>query len=163
MIFASEASVWHPFPGFSGSLTSIGILAGMWFFRRATKKFPAYNLGPGGDPHAYEPIINRYIRLSEFMIGAASGSIVLIVGSSALHGQGGKLAWFYASPLILIAASVVYGIGFMACQILTYEEVLHGNPHTANNYALNETLGFSALLCFVIGYIWLIFASTNLQ
>ena len=155
--------MWHPFPGFSGSLTSIGILAGMWFFRRATKKFPAYNLGPGGDPHAYEPIINRYIRLSEFMIGAASGSIVLIVGSSALHGQGGKLAWFYASPLILIAASVVYGIGFMACQILTYEEVLHGNPHTANNYALNETLGFSALLCFVIGYIWLIFASTNLQ
>jgi hypothetical protein len=51
----------------------------------------------------------------------------------------------------------------MACQILTYEEVLHGNPHTANKYALNETLGFSSLICFVIGYVWLIFATTNLQ
>jgi hypothetical protein len=135
----------------------------MWTFLRATKKYPAYNLGPGGDPHDYEPIMNRYIRLAEFMIGAASGSIVLIVGTSALRGQGGKLAWFYASPLLLIAASVVYGVGFMACQILTYEEVLHGNPHTANNCALNETLGFSSLICFVVGYIWLVFATTNLQ
>jgi hypothetical protein len=107
--------------------------------------------------------MNRYLRLAEFMIGAASGSIVLIVGTSALHGQGGKLAWFYASPLLLIAASVVYGVGFMACRILTYEEVLHGNPHTANNYALNETLGFSSLICFVAGYIWLVVAATNLQ
>jgi hypothetical protein len=155
--------MWHPFPGFSGSATSIGILCAMWLFRRSTKKHPAYNLGTGGDPHAYEPIMNRYIRLAEYMIGAASGSIVLIVGSSALHGQGGKLAWFYASPLLLIAASVVYGIGFMACQILTYEEVLHGNPHTAANYALNETLGFSSLICFVVGYIWLVFAVTNSQ
>jgi uncharacterized membrane protein YccC len=106
--------------------------------------------------------MNRYIRLAEFMIGAASGSIVLVVGSSTLHGNGGRLAWFYASPLLLLAASVVYGIGFMACQINTYEGVLHGNPHTAANYALNETLGFSALSCFVVGYIWLVFATTNM-
>ena len=155
--------MWHPFPGFSGRVASMSILCTMWIFRRSVKKYPTYHLGPGGDPHAYEPIMNRYIRLSEFMIGAASGSIVLIVGSSALHGNGGKLAWFYASPLLLIAASVVYGIAFMACQVLTYEEALHGNPHTASSYALNETLGFSALICFVVGYIWLIIAVTNLQ
>lgn len=154
--------MWHPFPGFSGTVTAIGIAGVLWAFRRATKEHAAYNLGPGGDPRAYEPIMNRYIRLTEFMIGAASGSIVLVVGSSALHGNGGRLAWFYASPLLMIAASVVYGIGFMACQILTYEEVLHGNPHTANNYALNETLGFSSLCCFVVGYIWLVIAVTNL-
>ncbi|HXB61837.1 MAG TPA: hypothetical protein VNU94_03160 [Acidobacteriaceae bacterium] len=154
--------MWHPFPGFSGAITSIVICAVLWFFRRATKIHPTYNLGPGGDPKAYEPIMDRYIRLSEFMIGAATGSIVLVVGSSALHGSGGKLAWFYASPLLLLAAGIIYGIGFMACQILTYEEVSHGNPHTAANYALNETLGFSSLCCFVVGYIWLIIAVTNL-
>lgn len=155
--------MWHPFPGFSGSTVALGVLGVMWIFRRAVKEHPAYNLGPGGDPRAYEPIMNRYIRLAEYMVGAASGSIVLIVGSSALHGNGGKLAWFYASPLLLIAGSVVYGIAFMACQVLTFEEVLHGNPHTANNYALNETLGFSSLICFVVGYIWLVIAATNLQ
>jgi len=155
--------MWHPFSGFSGSLTSLGILGGMWWFRITSKKYPAYNLGPGGDPRAYEPIMNRYIRLAEFMIGAASGSIVLIIGSSAFHGQGGRLPWFYASPLVMIAASVVYGIGFMACQVLTFEEILHGNPHTARQYALNETLGFSSLLCFIVGYIWLIFSTTNMS
>jgi hypothetical protein len=153
----------HPFPGFSGSITSLAILALTWTFCRFTKKHATYNLGPGGDPRAYEPIMNRYLRLAEFTIGAATGSVVLIVGSSVFHGQGGRLPWFYASPLILIAASVVYGIGFMACQILTFEEVSHGNPHTANQYALNETLGFSSLICFIIGYIWLIFSTTNMS
>jgi len=49
------------------------------------------------------------------------------------------LAWFYASPLLMIAASVAYGTGFMACQMRIDERVLHGNPHTADNDALNET------------------------
>lgn len=120
--------MWHPFPGFSGAVTSAAISAVLGVYLRLTKKHKTYNLGPGGNPREYEPIMNRYIRLAEFMIGAASGSIVLVVGSSALHGNGGRLAWFYASPLLLIAASVVYGIGFMACQILTFEDVLHGNP-----------------------------------
>jgi hypothetical protein len=153
----------HLFSGFSGSLTSLAILGAMWWFRITSKKYPTYNLGPGGDPRAYEPIMNRYIRLAEFMIGAATGSIVLIIGSSAFHGQGGRLPWFYASPLVMIAASVVYGIGFMACQVLTFEEALHGNPHTARIYALNETLGFSSLLCFIVGYIWLVFSTTNMS
>ena len=134
----------------------------MWWFRRSVKIFETYNLGPSGNPRDYEPIMSRYLHLSEYVIGIATGSIVLIVGSSALHGQGGRLPWFYASPLILISASVAYGLCFMACQVLTYEEVLHGNPHTASQYALNETLGFSSLLCFLIGYLWLIFAATNL-
>jgi hypothetical protein len=106
--------------------------------------------------------LNRYVRLAEFTIGIATGSIVLVVGSSALHGNGGRLAWFYASPLILIAASVVYGIMFMALQIVTLENVLHGERHTAANYALNESLGYSSLLCLLVGYVWLIFSTTNM-
>ena len=96
------------------------------------------------------------------MIGLATGSIVLIVGSSALHGQGGRLPWFYASPLLLLGGSVIYGLLFMAAQLVTMEEGLHGNPHTAFSYALNETLGYSSLLCFLSGYIWLVFAVTNM-
>lgn len=48
----------------------------------------------------------------------------------------------------------------MVALILGYEDVQHGNPHTPEAYALNETLGFSSLVLFVIGYIWLIFAVT---
>ena len=96
------------------------------------------------------------------MIGLATGSIVLIVGSSALHGERGHLPWFYASPLLLLCGSVIYGLLFMASQLVTMEESLHGNPHTAFSYALNETLGYSSLLCFLGGYIWLVFAVTNM-
>lgn len=132
----------HPFPGFRGVVCSIIVGTGVWLFCRQTKHFETYNLGPGADAKAYEPILGRYIRLAEFMIGLATGSIVLIVGSSSLYGQGGHLPWFYASPLILMASCVVYGIGFMAAQLVTLEEVLHGNPHTAFSYVLNETLGY---------------------
>jgi hypothetical protein len=152
----------HPFPGFSGTVSTVGIGLAVWIERRRSKKSPAYNLGPGGDPKAYEPILARYIRFAEFTIGLATGSIVLIVGSSALHGQGGHLAWFYASPLLLLGGSVLYGLLFMAAQLVTMEEVLHGNPHTAFGYALNETLGYSSLICFLSGYIWLVFAVTNM-
>jgi len=48
---------------------------------------------------------------------------------------------------MLIARSVIYGLLFMAAQLVTMEEALHGNPHTAFSYALNETLGYSALTC----------------
>lgn len=130
--------------------------------RRRSKQFDSYSLGPGGDPKAYEPILARYIRFAEFLIGLATGSIVLIVGSSALHGQSGHLPWFYASPLLLLGGSVLYGLLFMAAQLVTMEEVLHGNPHTAFGYALNEALGYSSLACFLAGYIWLVFAVTNM-
>lgn len=50
----------------------------------------------------------------------------------------------------------------MAVQLVTMEESLHGNAHTAFSYALNEALGYSALICFVVGYLWLVFAVTNM-
>lgn len=152
----------HLFAGFSGAVCTLTIGVTVWIERRRSKQAEKYNLGPGGDPKEYEPILARYIRFAEFMIGLATGSIVLIVGSSALHGQGGHLPWFYASPLLIICGSVVYGLLFMAAQLVTMEESLHGNPHTAFSYALNETFGYSCLLCFLIGYIWLVFAVTNM-
>jgi hypothetical protein len=152
----------HLFPGFSGTAFTIATGLTVLANRKRSKGSENYNLGPGGDPKAYDPILARYIRFSEYMIGLGTGSIVLIVGSSALHGQGGHLPWFYASPLLLICGSVVFGLLFMAAQLVTMEEALHGNPHTAFSYALNEALGYSSLLCFLTGYIWLIFAVTNM-
>ena len=103
----------------------------------------------------------KYIRLGEFVVGLATGSIVLLVGSSALHGQNGHLPWFYASPLLLLALSVAYGVAFTAWLIYSYEEYQHGNQHTRPVYAFSVTLGFSTVLCFLGGYIWLIFQVTK--
>jgi len=70
----------------------------------------------------------EYLHLAEFTIGLATGSIVLIVGASFLHGKEGHLPSFYTNPLITLAGSALAGIVFMALLILNYEEVQHGNP-----------------------------------
>jgi hypothetical protein len=38
------------------------------------KKIEAYNLDPRGREGAFEPLLQKYLRLSEFMIGLATGS-----------------------------------------------------------------------------------------
>jgi hypothetical protein len=145
------------FAGFNGIIIPPIIVTAIWLNRyRTRKKVPIYDLEPRGKAGAFEPLLQKYLHLAEFIIGLATGSIVLLVGSSVLHGKDGRSPWFYASPLLVLAASVLTGILFMVSLILSYEDVQHGNPHTAGAYAFIETLGFSSLLLFVIGYVWLI-------
>jgi hypothetical protein len=151
----------HFFPGFSGSLTAALILLIAWVASYFGKKYASYDLDPGGVKGTFEPILARYLRIAEFIVGIDTGSIVLIVGSSALHGQSGHLPWVYASPLILLGCSVVYAVIFMACLIMNDENVRHGNPHTRARYALSETFGFSSLGCFCAGYIFLVVLVTR--
>ena len=149
------------FAGFSGALLAFLIFPALYLFLYFTKKFEAYNLDPQDQPNSFEPFLAKYLRLGEFMIGLASGSIVLLVGSSALHGQNGHLPWHYASPLLLLSSCVLYGLLFMVWLVLHYEGYQHGDKHTKALYSLSEALGFSSLSCFVIGYFWLVIAVTR--
>ena len=153
--------MFHPFAGFCGAFLGLLIFPAFYLFLYLTKEFESYNLDPQGKTGAFEPFLAKYIRLAEFMIGLATGSIVLLVGSSALHGQNGRLPWQYASPLLLLGWCVLYGLVFMAWLILHYEGHQHGDRHTKASYSFSETLGFSSLTCFVIGYWWLIIAVTR--
>jgi hypothetical protein len=152
-----------PLPaGGPGIITSFVVPILLWcFFYSRRRNIRAYNLDPQGRPGAFEPLLQKYLHLAEFTIGLATGSIVLIVGASFLHGKEGHLPWFYASPLLTLAGSVLAGIVFMAFLILNYEEVQHGNPHTPVAYAATETAGFTSLLLFIVGYVWLIVAVTT--
>lgn len=147
--------MWHPPPGFAGLVTAILILVIAGLLARFAKKYDSYDIDPRGVLGTFEPILARYLRIAEFIVGIDTGSIVLIVGSSALHGQSGHLPWVYASPLLLLSSSVIYGVIFMSCLIMNDENARHGNPHTATRYAMSETFGFSALGCFCAGYIFL--------
>jgi hypothetical protein len=151
----------HPFPGSGGLGVGVVIFFVVGTLRYKSKRYRSYNLDPQGRAGAFEPLLMKYLRVAEYVIGLATGSIVLLVGSSALHGQAGRLPWFYASPLLLLAWCVVYGVGFMVALILNYEEYQHGKPHTRLAYSVNETFGFSSLACFVVGYVWLILQVTR--
>ena len=149
------------FPGETGILAVCILPLVIWRISRSLKKLAGYNMEPKGEEGAFEPLLQKYLHLAEFTIGLATGSIVLLVGSSILHGRDGRLPWFFASPLLVLAGSVLSGIGFMVALGVSYEDVQHGNPHTAASYALIETLGFKSLLLFVVGYVWLIISVTR--
>jgi hypothetical protein len=71
----------------------------------------------------------------------------------------------FASPLFLVAMSIIYGVFFMILLALNYEYHLHhpNDPHsyTRFQYTRNQSLGFGALVCFCISYMWLIAAATK--
>jgi hypothetical protein len=113
----------HPFPGFSGLALGPGVFAAVWCLTYFTKAAGPFNLDPLGEKGKFEPFLAKYLRVAEFLIGLATGSIVLLVGSSALHGQGGQLPWFYASPLLLLAWCVIWGIGFMVWLIFNVTKI----------------------------------------
>lgn len=144
------------FAGGYGLIVAILIFPALWIPIYFTREHAAYNLDPQDKWGAFEPFLSKYLRISEFIIGLATGSIVLLVGSSALHGTIGRVPPEYASPLFLLAACVGYGIAFMVWLTYHYEDYQHGAKHTKPAYTLSLTLGFSSLLCFFIGYVWLI-------
>jgi hypothetical protein len=152
----------HLFPGFSGILVGLVAWVSCWaaiHFKAA--KFEAFTFDAQGREHAFEPRLANYIRAGEFIISLATGSIVLLVGSSALH-SGGRLPWFYASPLILLSLCVIYGVLFMVLLVISYENFSHEpDSYKRHRYVGNQALGFSSLICFCAGYVWLVVAITQ--
>jgi hypothetical protein len=147
-------------PGIGGLLA--GMLIFVLCFVAALKDAPQgeYNFEPRG-PGSFEPRLGNYARLVEIIIGLATGSIILLAGSSIFR-AGGRLPWFYGSPLVLLAMSVVYALTFLALLVRAYENFLHDpKSYSRGPYTLNVSLAFASLLCFALGYLWLGFALAN--
>ncbi len=106
-----------------------------------------------------------YLDITKLILGIAAGSIVLLVGSSNLVQQtGGRSLRSFASPLFLVAMSIIYGVLFMTLLVLNYERHRHHpelRTYTRLKYSRNQSLGFAALCCFCIGYAWLVVDATR--
>lgn len=150
------------FPGIGGIVATLGtaIVVGLVVAIKS-KEYLAFTFEPPNRPGNFEPVLARYLRLAEFTIGLATGSIVLLVGSSSLRGSAGHLPWYYASPLLLLAGSVLFGVGFMLWIQFWYEQFQYGIPYRRYAYCITKTLGFSSAVTFCTGYIWLIVAVTH--
>jgi hypothetical protein len=116
--------------------------------------FEPPNLGPG----SFEPTLNRYQRLTEFIVGLATGSIVLLAGTSIFHADG-RLPQLYGPALVLLAMSIVWLVLFISCTTFFYEDWKH-HPEIYKHwrYRLIVTFGFSGLVSFALGYLRLGFA-----
>jgi hypothetical protein len=152
----------HLPPGTSGAgvAVAVGILT-LSVTLETIDSNGAYTFENGTPPQSFEPRLVGYIKTTETLIGLATGSIVLLAGSSVLR-SGGKLPWLYASPMVLMGFSVIYGVFFMALLNFFYEGFLQNRESYAPwKYRLVNITGFSALFTFAIGYIWLAFVVAN--
>jgi hypothetical protein len=151
----------HRFPGVDGVCLGFAIPAGLWLLFFFTKSAQIYSFDLVDAPGSFEPYLAKYLKIAETIIGLASGSIVLLVGSFAIHGQAGGLSSSYASSLFMFVFTVLYGLIYSVWIVRRYEDSQHEGGLTRSNYAICETLGFLALFCFVAGYVWLILSITS--
>lgn len=148
------------FPGFYGISSGVCLFAITWLaVWLSTEKGP-FAMDVHGEKGTFLPLFSIYLDIAKFVMGLASGSIALLVGSATFrpNGAAGPLLASFASPLFDLALSLLYGALFMVFMTIDYESYRHGTRHyTRLKYSRNQALGFSCLLCFSAGYLWLIF------
>jgi hypothetical protein len=153
----------HLFVGFSGLFAGVLIFTLVWLVVCLRTEGTSFNFDALGEKGAFEKLLPIYLRIAEFIIGLASGSVVLLISTSAFR-TGGKLPWRFASPLFLLTCSIMYGILFMVFEVFNYEAYRHHpdkKNYTRFKYTRNQALGFGALICFCAGYLWLIVIVTR--
>jgi hypothetical protein len=151
------------FPGFPGVATAVGLFALMWLVIYLKSRGQPVVFDPGGKHGEFgKRLLPMYLDITKYVLGLAAGSIVLLVGSLNFNQSSGRSLKPFASPLFLVAMSIIYGVLFMILLAVNYERHLHHpNAYTRFQYTRNQALGFGALVCFCISYIWLIAAATK--
>jgi zinc transporter ZupT len=151
------------FPGFPGVATAVGLFLLIWIIIYLTTRSQPVVFDPGGKHGEFgKRLLPMYLDITKFVLGLAAGSIVLLVGSLNFNQSNGHSLKPFASPLFLVAMSIIYGVLFMILLALNYEHHLHHpNSYTRFQFTRNQSLGFGALVCFCISYIWLIAAATR--
>lgn len=70
------------FPGFPGVATAVGLLALIWLIVYLKSKGQPVAFDPGGKHGEFgKRLLPIYLDITEFVLGLAAGSIVLLVGS----------------------------------------------------------------------------------
>jgi hypothetical protein len=154
-------------PGFYGITTGVVIFITMWTVIWFKVGKGPFDMDPLGEKGAFLPLLSNYIDISKFVIGLASASIAALIGGTVFRteGKAGPLLINFASPLFLVALSLILGVLFIAFIAHNYEDYRHNNParsgvlstYTRFRYSRNTALGFGCLFCFALGYISLIF------
>jgi len=146
------------FNGCSGIWVGIAVLIIMWGIAYWRLKKGPFDFDARGEAGTFEKLLTFYNDILKFILGLASGSIVLIVGLRKSE----QLPSSFASPLFLLALSIIYGIICMIFLTTNYEGYRHKTaPYTRFKYSRNIAFGYSSFVCFFVGYAWLIFIVTR--
>ena len=154
------------FAGSPGIITALGLFVVLWFIVFLRTKGESFTFDSGSNEGEFgKTLLPIYLDITKFVLGLAAASIVFcLFGSSGLNQSGAHPLKYFASPLFLVAMSIIYGVLFMIFLVLNYEN--HQNrpdakSYTRFKYTRNQAFGFSALACFCVGYTWLVVAATR--
>jgi hypothetical protein len=154
------------FAGLAGIVTALGLFAVLWLIVFLRTKGSSFTFDPAGsDGEFAKTLLPIYLDITKFAAGLAAASIVFcLFGSSNFGPSSPRSLKSFASPLFVVAMSIIYGVLFMIFLVLNYEN--HRNHRDANSYTRfkytrNQAFGFSALACFCLGYTWLVVAATR--
>ena len=149
--------IFHLVSGGAGLVVGVIIFSIIWFITYLRCPFASITFEPRG-PGSFDSRLGNYTKAAETIVGLASGSVVLLAGSSVLRTNSHFPASF-SSPLVLLGVSVVYAVLFIAFLTRFYEYFLHfPDSYTKFKYSLVQALGFSSLCCFSLAYVWLAMA-----
>lgn len=94
----------------------------------------------------FAPLLENYIGVAKLLITVAAASI-------AFGGNQNSRTGVYLAKIVL-AFSILYGVAFAALLQYFYDEYSQNvRAYTPWRYSLIEALGFSALGCFVSGFL----------
>jgi hypothetical protein len=95
----------------------------------------------------FEPLLKHYVGVTQLLITVAAASIAFGGG----HVPGAPIV---DDAKLFLAFSVSYGVAFCALLLWRYDEYAQDmTSYTLPWYSTIFALGFSSLLCFVLGYL----------
>jgi hypothetical protein len=150
--------------GWQGFAAAIGVFVVSWIVLTVTTRKKTFDL----TQQFLDKLLPMYLDIAKFVMGLAAGGIVLTIGSATMRPSTSPPAGVahlpenFASPLFLLVMSMVYGIVFMPALTANYEAFIAKKwKYDRWRYVRNRTIGYSALICFCLGYGWLIWAAVQ--
>jgi hypothetical protein len=70
-------------PGFYGVVVGLGLFFLVWSLAWWNLKGETFEMDPQGEPGAFVPLLTIYMDIAKVVLGLASGSIALLVGTFA--------------------------------------------------------------------------------
>ena len=95
-------------PGTAGLAFGIILFVAIWLTTYCPCPFASVTFEPRG-PGSFDSRLLNYTKAAETVIGLASGSVILLVGSSVLR-TNSRLPWYFASPLVLLGLAVSFSV-----------------------------------------------------
>ncbi len=94
-------------------------------------------------------MLKHYIGVTKLLVTVAAASIAFGNNSSAKHGSPP-----ITDAKLFLAWSIFYGVAICAMLLWRYDEYAQNmNSYTLKWYSTIFALGFSSLLCFIVGYL----------